>query len=82
MIELEYLSDILQDIYQSLMIDADDVGLALDEVLQYVEQFEMDEDMLYSFIKEKVEETKENNKTEKGRKMMESLRRSLRDPLS
>jgi len=82
MIELEYLSDILQDIYQALMIDADDVGLALDEVLQYVEQFEMDEDMLYFFIKEKVEETKENNKIEKGRKMMESLKRSLRDPLS
>ena len=64
------------------MIDADDVGLALDDVMMYVEQFEMDEDMLYSFIKEKVEETKENNKTEKGRKMMESLKRSLRDPLS
>ncbi len=80
MIELEYLSDILQDIYQALMIDADDVGLALDEVMMYVEQFEMDEDMLYSFIKEKVEETKEKNNTEKGKKMMESLKRALRDP--
>ena len=79
MIELEYLSDILQDIYQALMIDADDVGLALDEVLQYVEQFEMDEDMLYSFIKEKVEEKKESDKGEKGRDMIESLRRSLKD---
>ena len=79
MIELEYLSDILQDIYQALMIDADDVGLALDEVLQYVEQFEMDEDMLFSFIKEKVEEKKESDKGEKGKDMIESLRRSLKD---
>ena len=82
MIELEYLSDILQDIYQALMVDADDVGLALDEVMMYVEQFEMDEDMLFSFIKEKVEEKTEIAKGDKGRKMMESLKRSLRDPLS
>jgi len=79
MIELEYLSDILQDIYQSLMIDADDVGLAYDEVMMYVEKFQMDEDMLYSFIKDKVEETKEKNEIEKGREMIESLKRSLRD---
>ena len=82
MIEIDDLPSILQNIYYTLVIDADDVGLALDDVMMYVEQFEMDEDMLYSFIKEKVEETKENNKTEKGRKMMESLKRSLRDPLS
>ena len=82
MIELENLSDILQDIYQVLMIDADDVGLAYDEVMMYVQEFEMNEDMLYSFIKEKVEETKEKKKMEKGREMMESLKRSLRDPLS
>ena len=82
MIELDDLPSILQNIYDTLVIDADDVGLALDDVMMYVEQFEMDEDMLYFFIKEKVEETKENNKTEKGRKMMESLKRSLRDPLS
>jgi len=82
MIEIDDLPSILQNIYDTLVIDADDVGLALDDVMMYVEQFEMDEDMLYSFIKEKVEETKENNKTEKGRKMMESLKRSLRDPLS
>ena len=81
MIELEYLSDILQDIYQALMIDADDVGLALDEVIMYVQEFEMDEDMLYSFIKERVEKTKENNKVKKGKEMMESLKRALRDPL-
>lgn len=82
MIEIDDLPSILQNIYDTLVIDADDVGLALDDIMMYVEQFEMDEDMLYSFIKEKVEETKENNKTEKGRKMMESLKRSLRDPLS
>ena len=82
MIDIDDLPSILQNIYDTLVIDADDVGLALDDVMMYVEQFEMDEDMLYSFIKEKVEETKENNKTEKGRKMMESLKRSLRDPLS
>ena len=82
MIDIDDLPSILQNIYDTLVIDADDVGLALDDVMMYVEQFEMDEDMLYFFIKEKVEETKENNKTEKGRKMMESLKRSLRDPLS
>ena len=79
MIELEYLSDILQDIYQSLMIDADDVGLAYDEVMMYVQEFDMDEDMLYSFIKDKVEETKEKKEIDKGKEMMESLKRSLRD---
>jgi|TARA_B100000085_G_scaffold19662_1_gene16768 hypothetical protein len=82
MIDTEYLDITLQDIYQRLMVDADDVGMAYDEVLQYVEQFEMDEDMLFSFIKEKIEETKERKKMEKGREMMESLKRSLRDPLS
>tara|TARA_R100000005_G_C4832144_1_gene107959 strand:+ start:306 stop:554 length:249 start_codon:yes stop_codon:yes gene_type:complete len=82
MIDTEYLDITLQDIYQRLMVDADDVGMAYDEVLQYVEQFEMDEDMLFSFIKEKIEETKEKKKMEKGREMMESLKRSLRDPLS
>jgi hypothetical protein len=81
MIDTEYLDITLQDIYQRLMVDADDVGMAYDEVLQYVEQFEMDEDMLYSFIKEKVEETKEKNKAKKGKEMMESLKRSLRDPM-
>ena len=82
MIDTEYLDITLQDIYQRLMVDADDVGMAYDEVLQYVEQFEMDEDMLFSFIKEKIEETKERKKMERGREMMESLKRSLRDPLS
>lgn len=79
MIELEYLSDILQDIYNALMVDADDVGLSFDEIMMYVEQFEMNEDMLFSFIKEKVEENKEKKK---GREVMESLKRALRDPLS
>lgn len=78
-IDSENLIEILQDIYQRLMIDVDDVGMTYDEVLQYVEQFEMDEDMLYSFIKEKVEENKEKKK---GRDVMESLKRALRDPLS
>jgi hypothetical protein len=79
MIELEYLSDILQDIYNALMVDADDVGLSFDEIMMYVEQFEMNEDMLFSFIKEKVVENKEKKK---GREVMESLKRALRDPLS
>ena len=79
MIELDDLPSILQNIYDTLVIDADDVGLAYDEVMMYVEEFQMDEDMLYSFIKDKVEETKEKNEIEKGREMMESLKRSLRD---
>jgi len=61
------------------VIDADDVGLAYDDIMMYVQEFDMDEDMLYSFIKDKVEETKEKNEIEKGREMMESLKRSLRD---
>lgn len=81
MIEIDDLPSILQNIYDTLVIDADDVGLALDDIMMYVQEFDMDEDMLYSFIKEKVEETKETNNTEKGKKMMESLKRSLRDPL-
>ena len=79
MIELDDLSSILQNIYDTLVIDADDVGLALDDIMMYVQEFEMDEDMLYSFIKDKVEETKEKKEIEKGREMMESLKRSLRD---
>lgn len=82
MIELDDLPFVLRNIYDTLVIDADDVGLAFDDVMMYVEEFKMDEDMLFSFIKEKVEETKEKKKMEKGREMMESLKRSLRDPLS
>ncbi len=79
MIEIDDLPSILQNIYDTLAIDTDDVGLALDDIMMYVQEFEMDEDMLYSFIKDKVEETKEKNEIEKGREMIESLKRSLRD---
>lgn len=79
MIDIDNLPSILQNIYDTLVIDADDVGLALDDVMMYVEQFEMDEDMLFSFIKEKVEEKKESDKGQKGKDMIESLRRSLKD---
>jgi len=82
MIELDDLPSILQNIYDTLAIDADDVGLAFDDVMMYVQEFEMNEDMLYSFIKEKVEETKEKKNVKKGRDVMESLKRALRDPLS
>jgi len=75
-IDSENLPEILQNIYQKLVIDADDLGMAYDEVLQYVEQFEMDEDMLFSFIKERLDEKKEKDK---GRDVIESLRRSLKD---
>jgi len=80
MIDIDDLPSILQNIYDTLVIDADDVGLALDDIMMYVQEFDMDEDMLYSFIKEKVEETKENKNAEKGKKMMESLKRALHDP--
>ena len=79
MIELDDLPSILQNIYDTLVIDAGDVGLALDDIMMYVQEFDMDEDMLYSFIKDKVEETNEKNEIEKGREMIESLKRSLRD---
>ena len=79
MIELDDLPSILQNIYDTLVIDTDDVGLALDDIMMYVQEFDMDEDMLYSFIKDKVEETKEKKEIDKGKEMMESLKRSLRD---
>lgn len=75
-VDSENLPEILQNIYQKLSIDADDLGMAYDEVLQYVEQFEMDEDMLFSFIKERLENKKEKDK---GKDMIESLKRSLKD---
>lgn len=75
-VDSENLPEILQNIYQKLSIDADDLGMAYDEVLQYVEEFEMDEDMLFSFIKERLENKKEKDK---GKDMIESLRRSLKD---
>ena len=60
MIDIDDLPSVLQNIYDTLVIDADDVGLALDDVMMYVQEFEMDEDMLYSFIKDKISEKKEN----------------------
>jgi len=59
-IQLEYLADILQDLYNTFMIDADDVGMSFDEICMYVEQFEMNEYMLFSFIKEKEKENGAN----------------------
>jgi len=75
-INSENLTDFLQKIYSQLMIDADDVGMAYDEILQYVENFDMNEDMLFDFIKDKVDQNKQNKK---GREVMESLKRSLRN---
>lgn len=60
MIDIDDLPSVLQNIYDTLVIDADDVGLALDDIMMYVQEFEMDEDMLYSFIKDKISEKKEN----------------------
>lgn len=76
-IDEKNFTQVLQDIYQKLMVDADDVGMSYDEIFQYVEQFQMDEDMLFSFIKEKV---KENSTRKKAREVVESLKRSLKDP--
>jgi len=76
-IDEENFTQVLQDIYQKLMVDADDVGMAYDEILQYVEKFGMDEDMLFSFIKERVQEKSKRKKT---REVVESLKRSLKDP--
>jgi hypothetical protein len=65
-IDAENINEFLQDIYQRLMIDADDVGLAPDDVLQYVQEFEMDEDQLFSFIKDKVSENKEKSEVKES----------------
>jgi hypothetical protein len=75
-IDEENFTQVLQNIYHKLMVDADDVGMAYDEVFQYVDQFQMDEDMLFSFIKERVEE---NSTRKKTREVVESLKRSLKD---
>jgi len=76
MIDTDDLPFVLQDIYQRLMVDADDVGMAYDEVLQYVEQFEMDEDTLFSFIKDKIEEDKDKNITESYKSFIFKYRKS------
>lgn len=65
-IDAENINEILQDIYQRLMVDADDVGLTPDDILMYVQEFELDEDQLFSFIKDKIEDNKEKSEVEES----------------
>lgn len=48
------LAENLQDIYQRLMITADDVDMSVDEIYAYAKKFKLNRDSLYSFIKSKV----------------------------
>lgn len=50
--------EVLQDIYQRLAVDSDDVGMAADEIYAYVKKFNLNRDSLYSFIKDKLAEPK------------------------
>ena len=50
--------EVLQDIYQRLAVDPDDVGMAADEIYAYVKKFNLNRDSLYSFIKDKLAEPK------------------------
>ncbi len=48
------LAENLQDIYQRLMITADDIDMSVDEIYAYAKKFKLNRDSLYSFIKSKV----------------------------
>ena len=48
------LAENLQDVYQRLMITADDVDMSVDEIYAYAKKFKLNRDSLYSFIKSKV----------------------------
>lgn len=48
------LAENLQDVYQRLMITADDVNMSVDEIYAYAKKFKLNRDSLYSFIKSKV----------------------------
>ena len=50
--------EVLQDIYQRLAVDPEDVGMAADEIYAYVKKFNLNRDSLYSFIKDKLAEPK------------------------
>ena len=50
--------EVLQDIYQRLAVDSEDVGMAADEIYAYVKKFNLNRDSLYSFIKDKLAEPK------------------------
>jgi hypothetical protein len=48
------LAENLQDIYQRLMITADDIDMSVDEIYAYAKKFKLNRDSLYSFIKSKI----------------------------
>lgn len=50
--------EVLQDIYQRLAVDPEDVGMAADEIYAYVKKFNLNRDSLYSFIKDKLAKPK------------------------
>ena len=50
--------EVLQDIYQRLAIEPEELGMAADEIYAYVKKFNLNRDSLYSFIKDKLSEPK------------------------
>ena len=55
---MKHFPEILQDIYQRLAIEPEDLGMSSDEIYAYVKKFNLNRDSLYSFIKDKLAEPK------------------------
>ena len=55
---MKLFPEILQDIYQRLAIEPEELGMSSDEIYAYVKKFNLNRDSLYSFIKDKLAEPK------------------------
>ena len=55
---MKHFPEILQDIYQRLAIEPEELGMSSDEIYAYVKKFNLNRDSLYSFIKDKLAEPK------------------------
>ena len=55
---MKHFPEILQDIYQRLAIEPEELGMSSDEIYAYVKKFNLNRDSLYSFIKDKLSEPK------------------------
>jgi hypothetical protein len=62
------LAENLQDIYQRLMITADDIDMSVDEIYAYAKKFKLNRDSLYSFIKNRIAHSSTNKMEESAKK--------------
>jgi hypothetical protein len=72
------LAENLQDVYQRLMITADDVDMSVDEIYAYAKKFKLNRDSLYSFIKSKVTYSPTTTKMEDKRPSFEDYMEILK----